>query len=189
MLFFFRSGQVFDVPDHLTPVVAPATAPTEVSHGFRLLQDFTNFQVAAITAGQGITGYMNGIVPPANLDSQFYKQGIALSEYRTDITAFNLTLSTSLNAATAAGALSPWGLKAILSLPETYDQTTKPVFQKYFQVVGTSVVTNGVYGGTEEDVLAWYSCIWKGMCCQVELEEPMIHRAHRSLLTFGIQLT
>ena len=59
-------------------------------------------------------------------------------------------------------ALTPWGKQGLLSLPETYDTTTRPVFDKFFDTFGTSWATSAVFGGNEEDVLAWYSCIWKG---------------------------
>jgi hypothetical protein len=53
--------------------------------------------------------------------------------------------------------LDKYALKAIQSLPPTYDQTTKPVFELFFAKYGTSFITTAVLGGYLEQRTSWGS--------------------------------
>lgn len=155
------AGVNFSVPDdmQITSGFVPSGHPqTPVA----LLQPSSAIagQIAQIEAHAGTVGFLGGLTDPDGLLKSAFAHGVSLAVYTTTYPVYDLRVPNVSSGSPVK--LSRYARAAIESLPPIYDQTTEAVFISFIEIFGTSYATTATYGGADQTVLAWPSCLWKG---------------------------
>lgn len=119
-------------------------------------------QLDNLASGVGTAGFFGGILDPTALLNTAFIHGISLAVYTTTWPVYDLRVPNASSSNTGSIPLSRYARAAIESLPPTYDDSTRVVFDAFIGLFGTHYAISATYGGMNQTALAWPSCLWKG---------------------------
>ena len=155
------AGVNFSVPDamQITSGFVPGAHPQPPVALLRP-SSLVETQLAQIRAAAGALGFLGGLTDPDALLKAAFGHGVSLAVYTDTYPVYDLRVPNAT--AGAPVRFSRYARAAIESLPPLYDETTRSVFETFISIFGTGYSTTATYGGMNQTVLAWPSCLWKG---------------------------